>query len=532
MSKPGMAVQSVCAGGAYAILYFFLKDTPSHFNLSAGLRLAALMLLPMRLWPAILLGDMWANAVYASPRFGVAPYTALSSVIAIALHPISSLPAALMAKRLRVDLVGPAPRDVWAFLAIIITAAAVNALSGLAFNLSIDVPSAGRVATLWATFELYLLGVVLGALTLIPAAAWLAHVAQGTKLKPFRLPGEHWRRWWLLASGSALGLAAAVTVAIAAGQGHLLLPLRLIMFVPVVICTLRDGPRGAAISVLLANLAIDLTPFAPRDVELVRVQEISVLVCITAMLFGAHGHKQQDSVRQSEAREERALAYVRRFESASDWLRDSQANMLDRLYENLAATETALRDPSIDRQQAQQLWWRIISRTRNELRSRRDALRPALLESRGLKGAVLDCPILAALHEAGVSVHLHLVDDTSRVAVQTQYVAYQLIHEALAEALQRSASECVSIRIRSGSKGSRRWLAVRIVVNIPSEMVDEVVLQQTEQVSHLQDIAEAYGGAMRRTICEGRHIVAALLYDQSIEQLMADDAAAQRAVRA
>ena len=523
MNKPGVAVQSVGIGAIYACFCYLSKDTPSHFNVSAGLRMAALLLTPMRLWPAILLGDMWANAAYAAPRFGVAPYTTTSALIAIFLHPLTAVPGAALAHRLRLNLIAPAPADIWKFVASTSSAAILGALSGLAYVLSCTMPLTAQHIDSWGVFEVYFLGVLLGGITVVPAASWIkSELCTKREGRDF---GDRGRLFALLSITAAV-LSVSVWATHKYPSPHLLLPLRLAMLAMVLLCTIKQGMRGAALAILLVNVAIDLTPFSPRDPELVRVQEISVLVAFTAMLFGAHGAKQIDRLKTFALREERAVAYARQIAAMPERLRSYQASVFDDIYENLAISEQALRDPNLDREQAQQLWWRVISRTRSDLRARREALRPDLLDEFGLKGAVLGCPVIAALHDAGISVHTYLLDDTSKLSAGTQGAAYQLLHEALAEILQSNATRCVTLRIKTGRLGFGYWVALRIVAGITPDFQSGHANLISRSMA-LADLAEAFGGKLHRKDIAGRHAVTIWLYDDAIERVL--DAPSQSA---
>lgn len=539
MEKPGKIAKWIGAGALYVVVCYGLKQVPFYTDLASGLRLALLLLLPIRRWPLLLFCDAVALTLFTAPRFGIAPFTTLSALITIFGYPLTSVPAALLARKLGFDLSQHSPRQVFNLAAVASVAALVGSLVGIAYVLSCDMSLEAQSITIPSLFETYAIGKVLGVLAVVPAAVWIASMFNASKaITRARLAKAfHDLYTWIGATSGVLLIATVLANSV--GPGRLLLPIRLAMFMALVICALTHGARGAGIAVLLVNIALELTQqIQPREPDLVTVHELSALFSMVALLVGAHVSRHQAEALAASAEKDRLMAETRLAELNKGALRrlaqshadlpqrllDAQAGFLDELLLDFTHIENQLRDKSLDREEAQQLWWRLSSRTRQEIRARKAAIRPELLDSHGLRAALASGPIAAALYDSGIPFHVRLAHDLSRIPKATQFAVYQLAHGSIARFLQAGVAGCVTLRVRTGRLASREWVAVHVNVALNSAMEQD--MENGADISRsLTLLAQAYGGRAReKPLRFGRYDFSAVLFNEDLGTLLDTDA--------
>lgn len=290
--------QIIAVAAAYAACYEVTRYfSYSHWILTAGLRLACLLLVPYRFWPALILGEalpVAQNALLHAEDFG----WAWASVSAIPFIPLC-MPF-IKAIRERMPLYdGNGQINATTLLFATLACAAVTAVrTDLAVFAALIVNPDGWEA--WRAEGLidllaYVLGAYLGALSLAP-------VLLATR-EWFR-DSLSWHRFFTsqlirdVAVG-ALPLLIAITTAASASSGLGLDVLRLATAVPVIALTLRHGWKGTAVGGLLSSVALATTSTVLLDPAMIRTQVILALV-ISGSLFAG--------IRQSHAAADRHAA--------------------------------------------------------------------------------------------------------------------------------------------------------------------------------------------------------------------------------
>lgn len=518
MGKAWKALHYLGICAIYCYAYLLLKYAPFYLNLPAALRLAALVAMPVRAWPGLLLADMVANSVYTSPRFGVHPYTDLSAIISIVGYPLSSLPAAWVAKRRKLQLASGSIDQVKTLLIAAACQTIFGTIVGVAYVLSCDMSIQEQHSTVWNVIELYSTGHLLGALTLLPAFGWALYQLTAETHGKRRWPetGYPALAIWMLCAACfcTIGVLLAFTV----GPGKLLFPVRLALFLTVVVCTLREGWRGAAVSVLIVNLALELTQVRlGRDPDLATLHELSAFLSAFALWVGALITRHRAASTRIAADNERLQKQLARHASLPLKIKQQHAEMLDHLISNLSVSETLLRGSPGDREQAQQLWWRVISRHRRELRSQRDALKPEVLDSHGLRVALASGPIAAALQDAGVRFYVHAVDSLDGISADVQAAVYHIVHDGITRHLQHGAVEFVSLKMRTGNLAGRRWVGVRVEMGMNDDYSAE---SGARSRADLVSLAELYGGRFRDSSVRNVRILSTVLFEDGLEAIL------------
>jgi glucose-6-phosphate-specific signal transduction histidine kinase len=272
--------QYVAVAAAYEALYEITYHVSfPQFLLTTGLRLAFLLLLPTRFWPAIAIGEsvpLLEHALFCADKFGWA-WAVLASIPTVALW-------APLLKALR---------DHWPLhdddgrlrMPVILIAASSAALITAAITTLTLVAALRHAPGKWpdlspvSFFFSYALGGYLGALTLTPTLLALYERFRGTRAEAFSM-ALLWRSpllrdvmWWVVPA-----LAAFVWVANTTGDDAVRQVARLALLWPVVGLASRHGWHGTAVGGMGASFALALTAQGLVDVMTLQVQLVLAVV--------------------------------------------------------------------------------------------------------------------------------------------------------------------------------------------------------------------------------------------------------------
>ncbi|GAA0902853.1 hypothetical protein GCM10009552_07060 [Rothia nasimurium] len=284
--------QYVAVAAAYEAVYEITYHlSPPQFLLTTGLRLACMLLLPMRFWLAIALGEcvpLIENAVFCAEKFGMA-WAFLVSIPTVgiwwpALQSIRTRwPLNDSDGRLRMHVFLGATFCVSVLTAVTITVTWLAAT----MNVPGKFPSHEPVQILVS----YLLGAYLGALTLTPVILALRERfrANGSLITIHAI----WRStllrdviWWV-----APTLAALVWFTLSTLDEPSREVARFALLWPVLGLTWRHGWHGTAIGGMMASFALASTASGPFDSDTLKVQVVLALVLSGALVAGARSRE-------------------------------------------------------------------------------------------------------------------------------------------------------------------------------------------------------------------------------------------------
>lgn len=277
--------QYLAVAAAYAAFYRVAYQlSVSHWELTVGFRLCCLLLVPLRLWPALALGEFLPvveNALAWMDKFGPA-WVLAASVPQIVICMAGMKPLRRMGT-LR------APDGSIRMGYVIVATLCCALLSTLRDTASLWValtstsPDAAPWGSLSIGFSAYLLGGFLGGLTLAPVM-----LAVQERMAPEPTLSTLWHSplfrdvcVWL--APVLIGLTIQANAAVASETLQLL---RLAMILPMLGMAWRYGWHGAAIAGSAASLAMALTSDTMRDPELIYCQAALALAFSAALLLG------------------------------------------------------------------------------------------------------------------------------------------------------------------------------------------------------------------------------------------------------
>lgn len=297
--------QHLAIAGAYGALYEVARHLSfPQWMLTAGLRLAALLLLPTRYWPALALGEglpLLENAVLLAPDMGVAwavsesvPMVVLWMALLQPLRRRWSLHDVQGHVRMKLVL-GSA-------MGVAVITAAATLLTALAAILATPTGEWPDPNTGWTGYFLaYTLGAYLGALTLTPTILALHERFLALGDRPLTV-ASIWHSAlfrdflsWLLPATVAM-----TWLAVSAHDDGFRQAARLALIAPVVAMAWRHGWHGTAVGGMAASIALAITaPGALADPATLQAQSILALVVSGSLLVGLRAPVARTAARES-----------------------------------------------------------------------------------------------------------------------------------------------------------------------------------------------------------------------------------------
>lgn len=477
----------VVLAAGYALCFTALRPlSTDQWYLPAGLRVAALLIVPYRFWPYLFVGEVSA-LVYARHDYADAygwTWLLISSMVL--------MPAAAGILRWHQKRLGSG-RLYWFLSVALLTAAAVSVLNnGVAYWL---VPaSAGAVAT-WQTAFRFLLGDYLGIFMLAPLALmW--------KLGD-ELPTSSRRLSW--DAGGAAVVIAGLFVILALSPDlnpDIQYSIRLLMIVPAAVLTFLHGWRGAAVGVAMVNLAVGLTMQrvdvdGTHDPAAFQAQEIlalsaTILFGLGAVIsrysskvryFGEARMQAIASARSSYAASERELQRRKRdFMRIGDGVRRAYADAAQTLHEagQHRAALTMLNEGA--------------ERSR-EIRNQLILLYPEEIEMVGLYRALSSGLIAAAWQREG-RVHRSLRGKPELLSFDLQLAAYRTICD-LVGLLQQAGHRQLSLKVRCSTRRRGRGIVISVSQTDSSGPGFTFAIESIDDAAIAGRVI-AYGGVVHR----------------------------------
>lgn len=421
------------------------------FYLPAGVRIAALLLTPSRLWPYLLLGEY---AYFAQIRMPMATSHGLTWVIlgSIGLMPLAMLIVQFHRRSL------PTAGGIWLLTLSFSAGIAVSLLNmGLARILwpgpdpEMMLDRVGRTV----------LGQTTGILTLAPLALlWIRRHAE---------PG--WSNRFVAATGAsialimALGLAMKLAPATATStREHLVL----LASLPAIALSFLHGWRGAAFAVPMLNLIVlASTPStglpASFDSGAFSTQQSIVVISVALLALGSSISHYQHKYRQRDASERNSVELARSSHLAGEQDLRSRALQLRSIGEGMELSMQGVAD-----------WLTAhghhdiaadLSRTAavhsRQFRQQASMIYPTTIEQIGLYLSMQTGGVRDSWDHTGRIGRPHLSGDPCQLSVGLQLSAYRVLSDAVTVMLEHEVGQ-LNIQARSGRLGQRRGILLTV----------------------------------------------------------------------
>jgi len=489
MDVVGDWIKTLAKGLFFSVVYGALmlgawRLSVDQWYLPAGIRAAAMLFLPARLWPYIFLGDAAAFLVLRGPK--AEQYSVQWAYLSpFLLAPLISLVPAIF-RRVLGDIT---ERERW-FPLLALAIALWTAVVNLSVNFALSGPVASNTLE---TFLRYVIGQYLGIFIFVPALMVWRRRDDGM-ISPRRL---------LQHVGIAVGLTGVAYLAANSGaiEPALRQLLLLLMIGPAVALTFLHGWRGASLGIALASIAYGL-PTTAFDVAgahdaVTFVAQLVLAIATTALfVFGAAISAHFDRARRLGVAERHALKIAQssfisnekhlrdrvlamaQIQSHRDESREQMARWLDDLGHSAAAMDlrrSGAKDAQLFDEHAA-------------------ALYPMRIEQQGLYD-VLQSVAFASVWAGGSDVRFQLRGKARALSVDLQLAAYRCACNAVA-LLSQGDPIRQTVRARVWTGQGRRGIAVS-VITVGGQVVTP---NETSMLAalELEGRVKTHGGAMKR----------------------------------
>lgn len=468
----------------YALLCWAARQVSlDQFHLPAGLRVAALLLFPARLWPYLILGEYAYFAHMRFPmieRYGLA-WVVLSSVF---LMPV----VALIVHWHRKLMV--ARTDAW-FISAAISCAAAATLLNLGFShLLWPVPHRNDLMT---DVVRGAMGHMVGILTVAPVALlWIRRKSEW-----------RWERRYHAATACSILAISGIGVlgmALPHAEASLKTFLQVSMALPAIALTCMHGWRGAALGVPLLNLTIGLTAAGSEpwsfDSAAFVAQQILIVAGIALLTLGysiSHHYHQFISGRQ---REQRGVAHAKASHLASEMgLRQRVLDMRtmgDGIDHSLSEIAYYLRENG-HAGLARSLLQVSVANSR-KLREQTGLVYPTSLEHVGLYLSVQLSGLGDVWTRTRRMLTPRMVGDPCALSNGLQLAAYRVLAEAVSILLEREKGQ-IRVHARCGQFSGTRGIVVVVALADSRQAISEDTMALA--VERLTGRTLPYGGTVQ-----------------------------------
>lgn len=443
-------------GLALAALYAFACWGARHFSvdqffLPAGIRVAALLLCPPRLWPYLILGEY---AYFAPLRYPMIEEYGISWVI---LGSACLIPAVALIVHLHRKAMASTSES-WL---LSVAASAALVASALKLGLSHVLWPVPPSMPFYTNAALFVLGDYIAILTVAPLALlWLR-----------RRGGYDWSTWRLRPTITALSALCALSILIAtagARDDAARAILQLLMTLPVIALTCIHGWRGAAVGVPLMNIILSVTMPSTGlpgsfDQTTFFTQQIIAITGTTLLALGSRitHHYHQRAPTTVQLQEPQTVVFSRSAHLASEMDLRERALGLRRVADDIeAALDETLKllrthgqeGPAID-------LLRTFSSRSRKFRELTSMVYPTELEHAGLYVALQAGGLSEAWEETHRVVRPVLQGDPCQLSMGLQLAAYRVLAESMSLLLKEERGQ-IQLRARCGHVGQHKGILI------------------------------------------------------------------------
>ncbi len=478
------------AATVFAAIYVWLLFPIARFYwfVPAGLRFAALALLPRRYWLWILGGEFYARIFVAVVAWNqgnslmdllwcVAGPAALAIIF---FAPLASVPGSMLMRwrsssGAMANMLSTPGGMGWMLFACLICAAGETIANLLiVYVINIENPGMGIVR-----FTLgKLTGDYMGVIALAPALFAILLARDSSRAY------ANWRKETLL----LLAFAAAYVVVMRTEVDDAVYDyMRILILIPTFVFAIRHGWRAAALALALSSWLVTLLPalHAPDPYRNLFTQMLLALFGSVSLLLGAALDSQRAS-RNSLAAQNNQLAHANRdLDRLGIDLRDAAqrnlrleeeqrrrmaAELHDELGQNLTAVHTRIK-LAADWLNAAQLGdvttsiYEILATMRRSVHGLMDSLRPPALDEFGLVRALREGPLRDLVEQAGLRYVFALNGEPALIAAlgeDTQIAVWRIVQEGATNAVRHAQGTHFDARLRIGIRGKILLLVINL----------------------------------------------------------------------
>lgn len=488
VGRPARVIIQIITAMAYMAAYLGLREASNdQWYLPAGLRFAALLVAPYRLWPALFLGDVAALATFRvgmMAEYGWAYYL----VSSVAAWPIVASIVHQVRRTTGLPKIGRSSDAVALIVAGVLSAELVS----LANKATSAYLKRGGGQMVYGDLFVYsighLQGILLASMGLALAFAWRG---QGLGTARFRVEAL-----WTVGACGVLGLTIGLLVP---GDETALTALRLCLLLPCVALTFRHGWQGAAVGAIAGDIALFATiPHQAAghfDSPALLMQEAFGFVASSLFVLGSRGyaHVSDPAAQSAGCTQDRGQAREH-YEAEERRQRDTalRAEALHRDSRESMKPLVNLLRKSGQAEVAMSLIGMAKTQTSHFERSVIDSIYPLTLERLGLFAAI-ESDAFAARFGA-TPYTLDLTGSPHGMGLGTHLAVYRVLGEAV-EHMTLCLPARISLRIHCGVRADGCGV-VSMSLRAVAPSVPGRSSFQTARLAQLRNHVAAYGGSL------------------------------------
>jgi len=517
----------------YGLLYFAVHPlSTGHWPIHAGIRLACLLLVPYRYWPALYIGEAVPNAyeTIACKDLGFAGIVAgcvppFTVVMPIVWWCRSKFPPLPFKSEHMVDIKA------------LLTCILLVSLGNMTYSwtvISFAKAVAGPFAPLSWLVD-YFFGPYLAIVSVVPwvLMAWLA-------FRPGRLREQLQS---MLASRLALDAIALLvpTVGLLAWLNHTgseetSLMATIAMALPMAWLTLKHGWRAVAVSAPLVIACISLAIPPEEGTNNDRLYTIMMFLTITVTCLFVLGAR--ISIQLAKEEEERlTVLNVQRVARQSLQLSEQRMRQTSQALEYLAGTLHITNSRLLEQMRRivpnieSHAFYKQTLNAQSQVYRLAESMHPVAWRERGLPAA-LNETVARALDEAGIAYRCEISGrGFSRLAPAVLTATYRTACEAVVYVTSRLACTRVNLLLRGGETNGKRWIVLRVEGVLEETGVASAVYHSEERkrlaaklgasmldIPEMRDHVRVFDGMFHVRMPTDRLRLTALLHDAIREE--------------
>ncbi|SEI86852.1 Signal transduction histidine kinase, glucose-6-phosphate specific [Frateuria terrea] len=480
-------LRHVAVALGYALAYTLLRHVSFSFWLIfAGCRLGVLLFVPYRYWPALAIGECLAlvpHGMACAPEYG------WLWGVGYMLPPILfAMPVVRWCRERRRMFPSRNATNINVFLSCTLAVSAIwTAVNMVTFSV-MQWPAGAFHYQLRSVVGWYFLGNYIGILTLVPLILFVRE----------ELPIADLRQLWAKFSESRLVMDSAFLLVpalvllvwlVRGASGDVSREARVAMFLPVAWLALRHGWRGAALGGTAASIAVVLTVTGVRDTDTVQALVFIAFTITTMLMLGGRIALLHEGEMREKTDARLALAMAQRNVFMGEMQLRQTSYALEQVSGAIQASYTQLVGrlrgllPGLD----ERTYYRQAALTQHQMYRLADSLYPLAWRERGLLAALREGSMPRALDEAGIVYWCDVRDGKlDELPTSVHITLYRLACEAVALACSKRNISHIHVRLRGGSFGGRRWVALCADTRVEYERLSRV---------RWDDLASALGGS-------------------------------------
>jgi two-component system, NarL family, sensor histidine kinase FusK len=516
----------------YALLYLAIHPlVTAQWPIHAGVRLACLLLLPYRFWPALLIGE-------AVPNF-YEVYPCLDSlgrnwVIARSIPPILPIMPIVWWCR---EKMPPFPAKHLVDIKALIVCVLVCSIGGMLYSSTAYVvgnhPDPAKAVSVATASILFLLGPYLAILMVVP---WVAIAKLDYR------PGNLREQARQIVSSKLFLDAVALlipSIVILAWMRNIVKEpfdeiISLAMFLPMAWLTLKHGWRAAAVSGTIAIVCICAPIPLDQGIDPKTYVTMAFLAIGVTCLF-ALGARISVQLVQEEKERQSALN-VQRLARQTMQMGEQRMRQTSQALEYLAGTLHVTNSRLLEQMRRivpnieSHGFYKQAMAAQTQVYQLAESMHPVAWRERGLPAALNDT-VARALDEAGIAYRCEITGrGFTRLAPSVLTATYRVVCEAIVYVTSRLACNRVRLVLRGGETHGRRWVVLRVEGVLEDTGVANAVYFTNERqrlavklgastldLPEMRDHVSIFDGGLHLRTPKGKLRITALLHDMPQE---------------